>query len=214
MASAIALSLPVVAAEAPDSLERATAVFISSNFKLGVEQALLELGARGLEVDSAKVMRMVAEELAAPYSREAHDAAYEYVSAAIAARQKAAAATFLADAAARPGARVLPSGLIIETLAEGTGECPGADDNVRFRYRGTLPGGIEFDAIGPDEEPMTARPSNLVPGMTEGLQLMKAGGRYVLTIPSELGYGASGAGGAIPPDSPLRFEIDLIEIIH
>ncbi len=132
----------------------------------------------------------------------------------MAASQKAASEAFLAEAAARPGAKVLPSGLIIETVAEGSGESPSADDNVSFRYRGTLPGGIEFDAIAPEEEPMVAKPSNLVPGMTEGLQHMKPGGRYILTIPSELGYGASGAGGSIPPDTPLRFEIEFIEITN
>ncbi len=209
-----AIAQPALSAETPDSLERATAVFISSNFKLGVEQALRELSSRGLDVDSATVMRLVAQELATPYSRQAHDAAYEYVSAAMAASQKAASEAFLAEAAAKPGARILPSGLIIETVAEGSGESPSADDNVSFRYRGTLPGGIEFDAIAPEEQPMVAKPSNLVPGMTEGLQHMKPGGRYILTIPPELGYGASGAGGSIPPDTPLRFEIEFIEITN
>ena len=173
--------------EPADSLAADAATFIASNFKLGFSQAMNELSARGMTLDSAKVMEMVIAQMAQPYNRQAHTAAYEHVMRSITTAQTALAEEFLAEASARPGA-------------------------VAFRYVGSLPDGSVFDAIAPDEEAMTARPADLVPGMTEGLQLMKAGGRYILTIPSELAYGSSGAG-TIPPDTPIRFEIDFIEIL-
>lgn len=60
---------------------------------------------------------------------------------------------------------------------------------------------------------METRPSQLVPGMTEGICMMQAGGNYILTIPAALAYGAQGAGGVIPPDTPLRFDVELVDIL-
>lgn len=214
MILAVAASvLPAGAATAPaDSTQRAVASFISSNFKLAVQQALSDLGSQGLALDSAAVLAMVKADLDTPYDRDAHTAAYEAVMLAVADARKVINDRFMAEAAARPGAVVQPSGLVFETMTPGNGPHPTPESVVLLRYRGVLPDGTVFDEITPEEDPMETVASRLVPGMTEGLCLMQAGGNYILTIPAALAYGAQGAGGVIPPDTPLRFDVELVDI--
>lgn len=199
------------AAAAPDSLTEAAATMIVSNFQAGMSQMFSQLHAMGVDVDSATVVDMVVARLGQPYSNEAHRAAAMTLADAV---ERAAAArenAFLAAAAAREGARTMPSGLIIETLREGTGATPAAADTVVFHYIGKLADGTVFDD-STNGEPLTGPVTGMVVGMTEGLQQMKAGGRYVLTMPSALGYGQRGAGDVIPPNSPLEFTVELIEV--
>ena len=198
---------------AETQLDRAVAVFVASNIKLAVDNALHNLVATGVEVDTALVKTLIFEELSRPYNAEEHNVANTIIGSAVSARAVAESQQFLADAAAREGAKVLPDGLVIETLAPGEGSSPSAESTVLFRYTGSLPDGTVFDSIGPGEEPLKAVVADLTPGMTEGLQLMQPGGRYRLTLPSELGYGKEGVPGVIPPDCALQFDIELIEII-
>lgn len=103
------------------------------------------------------------------------------------------------------------SGLVYESLKEGTGASPTADDTVRVHYRGTL-AGKEFDSSYSRGQPTEFPVSRVIPCWTEGLQRMKVGGKARLTCPPEIAYGAKGVGGLIPPNSTLNFEVELIEI--
>jgi FKBP-type peptidyl-prolyl cis-trans isomerase len=112
---------------------------------------------------------------------------------------------------ARPGVTTTASGLQIEVLEEGTGAQPGDDARVTVHYRGMLIDGTEFDSSYERDEPYVTSLNAVIGGWTEGLQLMKAGGRYRLVIPPELGYGPQGSPPAIGPNATLVFEIELID---
>ncbi|MDR1557880.1 MAG: FKBP-type peptidyl-prolyl cis-trans isomerase [Tannerellaceae bacterium] len=104
------------------------------------------------------------------------------------------------------------SGLQYQVITEGTGEKPTATDQVKVHYTGTLLDGTVFDSsIG--REPAVFGVSQVIPGWTEGLQIMPVGSKYTFWIPSELGYGERGAGGQIKPNSLLKFEVELLEIV-
>lgn len=104
------------------------------------------------------------------------------------------------------------SGLKYEILTEGTGASPKADDNVTVHYEGTLLDGTKFDSSYDRNETITFPLNRVIPGWTEGLQLMKEGAKYKFTIPSELAYGAQGAGGVIPPNADLIFTVELFKV--
>jgi len=105
-----------------------------------------------------------------------------------------------------------PSGLKYEVLKEGTGAKPTATSNVTVHYRGTLTDGKEFDSSYKRGQPATFPLNRVIKGWTEGVQLMTEGSKYKFTIPPELGYGAAGAGGSIPPNATLIFEVELIKV--
>ncbi|MDL1900709.1 FKBP-type peptidyl-prolyl cis-trans isomerase [Anaerolineae bacterium CFX9] len=119
---------------------------------------------------------------------------------------------FLAQNALEEGVITLPSGLQYKVIEEGTGARPTLNDSVTVHYRGTLTDGTEFDSSF-GGEPITFPLRNVIQGWQEGLQLMTVGSRYMLYIPSELGYGARGTpGGPIPPNATLIFEVELLGI--
>jgi FKBP-type peptidyl-prolyl cis-trans isomerase FklB len=98
-------------------------------------------------------------------------------------------------------------------LEEATGPTPESTNQVRVHYRGTLIDGTEFDSSYSRNEPATFGVQGVIPGFGEGLQLMSAGSKYRFFIPSELAYGANGAGGMIGPNATLIFELELLEIL-
>jgi FKBP-type peptidyl-prolyl cis-trans isomerase FkpA len=106
----------------------------------------------------------------------------------------------------------LPSGVIVETVKEGKGESPKASDKVKVHYRGTLENGTEFDSSYKRNEPITFPLQRVVPCWTEGVQKIKVGGKAKLTCPPDTAYGSRGVPGAIPPNSTLQFEIELLAI--
>lgn len=107
----------------------------------------------------------------------------------------------------------LPSGLIYQSLKEGTGASPAATDTVRVHYRGTFPdGGKEFDSSYSRNEPTEFPLNRVIPCWTEGVQKMKVGGKAKLVCPPGIAYGARGAGGVIPPNATLNFEIELLAV--
>ncbi len=120
---------------------------------------------------------------------------------------------FLAENGKRAGVVTLPSGLQYEVLKEGTGATPTRDSTIRAHYAGTLVDGTEFDSSYRRNEPLELGVTQVIPGWTEALLLMKEGAKWKLYIPSELGYGARGAGATIPPHSTLIFEMELIEVV-
>ena len=119
---------------------------------------------------------------------------------------------FAQQAAKEPGARVTASGLIFRSLQEGQGASPVASDKVKVHYRGTLPDGKEFDSSFKRNQPIDFPLSAVIPCWTEGVQLMKVGGKAKLTCPPAIAYGSRGAGGVIPPNATLQFEVELIAI--
>lgn len=120
--------------------------------------------------------------------------------------------TFLAQNKAKPGIKTTASGLQYEVLNPGTGAQPKATDQVTVHYKGTLLNGFEFDSSYKREQPATFGLSQVIPGWTEGVQLMKEGSKYRFFIPYKLAYGARGAGQDIPPYSTLIFEVELIKV--
>ncbi len=115
-------------------------------------------------------------------------------------------------AAKETGAVVTKSGLVYRSLKDGTGPQPAATDRVRVHYKGTFPDGREFDSSYKRSEPTEFPLSRVIPCWTEGVQLMKAGGKAKLTCPASIAYGERGAGGVIPPNATLQFEIELLAI--
>jgi len=125
-----------------------------------------------------------------------------------------AAVTLSPTYSATPKTITTDSGLQMIEVKEGTGTTPKSGDTVRVHYTGTLPDGKKFDSSRDRNEPFefTLGQGQVIQGWDEGIALMKVGGRSNLIIPSELGYGAQGAGGKIPPNSTLHFDVELIGI--
>lgn len=119
---------------------------------------------------------------------------------------------FAQEAAKEAGAKVTPSGLVFRSLQEGQGASPMATDKVKVHYRGTFPDGREFDSSYKRNKPIDFPLNAVIPCWTEGVQLMKVGGKAKLTCPPAIAYGARGAGGVIPPNATLQFEVELIAI--
>jgi FKBP-type peptidyl-prolyl cis-trans isomerase len=116
---------------------------------------------------------------------------------------------FLAWNARQPGVQTTASGLQYKVLKEGEGARPTDADVALIKYKGTLRDGTVFDQN--DRAPLPV--AQVVPGFSEGLKLMQKGGKYRLWIKPELGYGDRDTGGAIPPNSVLVFDVDLLEFI-
>jgi FKBP-type peptidyl-prolyl cis-trans isomerase FkpA len=104
------------------------------------------------------------------------------------------------------------SGLVYQSLKEGTGASPGATDTVNVHYRGTLADGREFDSSHKRGQPAEFPLNRVIPCWTEGVQMMKPGGKARLTCPPAIAYGERGAGSVIPPNATLQFEIELLSV--
>ncbi len=119
---------------------------------------------------------------------------------------------FAQTAAKEPGAKVTASGLVFRSVQDGQGASPSATDKVKVHYRGTFPDGKEFDSSYKRNQAIEFPLNGVIPCWTEGVQLMKIGGKAKLTCPPNIAYGARGAGGVIPPNATLQFEVELIAI--
>jgi FKBP-type peptidyl-prolyl cis-trans isomerase FkpA len=118
----------------------------------------------------------------------------------------------LVAAAKEPGAKTTASGLVIRMTKEGAGTQPTAASTVKVHYKGTFPDGKEFDSSYKRGEPIEFPLSGVIRCWTEGVALMKVGGAARLTCPSAIAYGARGAGGVIPPNATLVFEVELLGV--
>ena len=118
----------------------------------------------------------------------------------------------LAAAAKEPGAKVTASGLVINMVKEGTGAQPTATSTVKVHYRGMFPDGREFDSSYKRNEPIEFPLNGVIKCWTEGVAMMKVGGAARLTCPASIAYGARGAGGVIPPNATLVFEVQLLGV--
>ena len=126
--------------------------------------------------------------------------------------EKKAGAAFLASEAAQPGAVKQPTGFIYKEVKAGTGPAPKATDKVKVHYRGTLIDGTVFDSSIDRGQPATFPLNGVIPCWTQGLQLMKEGGKARLVCPSELAYGDAGSPPKIKGGATLVFEVELISI--
>jgi FKBP-type peptidyl-prolyl cis-trans isomerase FkpA len=109
-------------------------------------------------------------------------------------------------------AETLPSGVKVAHTLVGSGANPKASDAVKVHYRGTLANGTEFDSSYKRGQPATFPLSRVVPCWTEGMQKIKVGGKATLTCPPATAYGDRGAGGVVPPNATLTFEVELLAI--
>ena len=138
----------------------------------------------------------------------------EMVQAKLGAAAKAEGAKFLAENGKRKGVSTTPSGLQYEVVTPGKadGKKPTATSKVKVHYAGTLINGKKFDSSYDRNEPIEFELNRVIPGWTEGVQLMSEGAKFKFYIPSEIGYGERGAGADIGPNETLIFEVELLEV--
>ena len=115
-------------------------------------------------------------------------------------------------AAGPSGTENLPGGIVVKHLTVGKGKNPSATDTVQVHYRGTLADGKEFDSSHKRGQTATFPLNRVIPCWTQGLQRLAVGGKAVLTCPPAVAYGERGAGGVIPPNATLTFEVELVSI--
>jgi FKBP-type peptidyl-prolyl cis-trans isomerase len=126
--------------------------------------------------------------------------------------EKAKGQKFLDENKTKDGVVTLPSGLQYKVITMGTGAKPLATDVVKVHYHGTTIDGTVFDSSVQRGEPISFALNQVIPGWTEGVQLMPVGSKFMFFIPSNLAYGDQGAGGVIKPGSTLIFEVELLGI--
>ncbi|MDO9158823.1 MAG: FKBP-type peptidyl-prolyl cis-trans isomerase [Burkholderiaceae bacterium] len=125
----------------------------------------------------------------------------------------AAALAATGAASALAASQTLPSGVKVEHTTEGSGAQPRATDTVQVHYRGTLADGKEFDSSFKRNAPASFPLNRVIPCWTQGVQTMKVGGKATLTCPPATAYGERGAGGSVPPNATLTFEVELLSIV-
>ncbi|WP_321425387.1 FKBP-type peptidyl-prolyl cis-trans isomerase [uncultured Bacteroides sp.] len=185
---------------------------------LGIGQNLLSMGAQEINVDDfANAIKSVlnGEEPAISHA-EAREIVNKYF-AELEAKMNDAniekGVTFLEENKKKENVVTLPSGLQYEVLTEGNGKLANATDQVKCHYEGTLIDGTLFDSSVKRGEPAIFGVNQVIPGWVEALQLMPEGSKWRLYIPSDLAYGARGAGEMIPPHSTLIFDVELIQVL-
>ena len=187
---------------------------------LGIGQNLLGMGAKGISVtDFAQAVSDVLNgNPTAMTHNEARDIVnkfFEELEQKINTENQEKGKQFLAENAKRPGVVTLPSGLQYEVVNEGqvNGRYAKPTDRVQCHYEGHLIDGTLFDSSVKRGQPATFGVTQVIPGWVEALQLMPEGAKWKLYIPSELAYGAQGAGEMIPPHSTLVFEVELLKVL-
>ncbi len=201
------------------------------SYSLGVsvgrylDSTLDEYSKMGLNLDSALILRGVQDAIADKTALNeeevqammtALEEQFREKQAAIAeaeaAQAIAAGKTYLEENAKKEGVTVTESGLQYEVLQAADGAKPAATDTVKVHYTGTLTDGTKFDSSLDRGEPAQFPLNRVIPGWTEGVQLMNVGSKFKFTIPSELAYGERDMG-VIKPNSVLVFEVELLDIV-
>ncbi len=181
-------------------------------YGMRLQSSLKDMETLGLKADAAAVGPYVAQVIKGADLGFTQSSAQHYLDGLISGAQQVSAeseAKFVADEGAKPGAVTTPTGLVFQTISEGAGTPPTKAQKVKISYVARLSNGEIFDST---DEPVVFDLINLIPGFSEGLQMMKPGGKYRLVIPSQLGYGEHGAGGVIPPGAALDFTVELLSI--
>lgn len=172
----------------------------SSAFSAGVADAINAAPMQLTQEQMSEAMK--AQQLAKQKARE------EAGNAAMANGKK-----FMEENKGKPGVTTLESGLQYQVITAGEGESPKDSEKVKVHYRGTLIDGKQFDSSYDRGKPAEFGVKGVIPGFSEALMLMKPGSKWKVFIPSELGYGARGAGGNIGPNETLIFDLELLEIV-
>ena len=189
------------------------------SYSLGVSVAL-NLKEQGFEISSlddfSKALHdvMAGTELALPMEKvnETVNNFFKDLTEKKSEELKVEGESFLAENAKREGVVTLPSGLQYEVTQDAEGDKPKAENTVTTHYHGTFINGNVFDSSVQRNQPASFPVNGVIKGWTEALQMMSVGAKWKLFIPSELAYGAQGAGQAIPPHTSLIFEVELISI--
>ena len=166
---------------------------------LGIGQNLLGMGAKGIAVDD--FAQAIKDVLEGNQTAISHQEAREIVN------------KYFEELETKMNAANIEQGKQYEVITEGTGKKAQATDQVKCHYEGTLIDGTLFDSSIKRGQPAVFGVNQVIPGWVEALQLMPEGSKWKLFIPSELAYGAQGAGEMIPPHSTLVFEVELIEVL-
>ncbi len=207
-----AVSTPVVIKNATDSFSYALGMNIANNLKQqGVEEVNYAEKQKAMKDIYGKQTPALAEDQANKTIQEK----IRQMQEAKANKVKAEGIAFLANNAKRPNVITLKSGLQYEVLRKSDSAVlvsPTLEDTVVTNYKGTLIDGTEFDNSYKRGQPLTLPVGGVIKGWTEALQLMHVGDKWKIYIPSELGYGDRGAGGAIPGGATLVFEMELLGI--
>ena len=196
---------------------------VSYALGLNIGKQLASMGAEGLNIDDfAQAIKDVlagreqmtmseSQQVVQKFFQEA-EAKQRAKAAEMGKAAKAEGEKYLAENAKKDGVITTKSGLQYMVLTEGTGKSPKATDSVKCHYEGFLINGTVFDSSIQRGEPATFPLGGVIAGWTEGLQLMKEGGKTRFFIPYNLAYGESGAAGSIPPYAALIFDVELIEV--
>lgn len=186
---------------------------------LGIGQNLLGMGAKNIVVeDFAQAIKDVMDgnktAITHEEAREIVNKYFEEMQSKMSAAAIEQGAKFLEENGKKEGVVTLPSGLQYEIITEGTGGKATATDQVKCHYEGKFLDGTVFDSSYQRNQPATFGVNQVIPGWVEALQLMPAGSKWRLYIPSDLAYGAQGAGDAIPPHSTLVFDVELLDVLN
>jgi FKBP-type peptidyl-prolyl cis-trans isomerase FklB len=200
---------------AQDSISYSIGTDIGKNLKKGAYPINVAALAQGVsDVMAEKELLLTDEEVKEMlnlYRKEAQ-AAQKKVQSEQGEKNMSEGPKFLEENKTKEGVVVLESGLQYKVITEGSGKTPKATDKVSVHYKGTLLNGKEFDSSYKRNQPAEFPVNGVIKGWTEALQLMKEGSKWMLYIPSDLAYGARGAGGDIGPNATLIFEVELLEV--
>ena len=198
---------------------------LSYGLGLGIGQQLAQMNIEGLNIDDfadairdvingndLKVEHREAQQIVQNYFAE-QEKKLQAERAEKGKAAKEAGEKYLAENAKKEGIITTASGLQYKVLKEGTGKQPKATDKVRCHYEGFLIDGTVFDSSVQRGEPAVFPLDGVIVGWTEGLQLLREGGKYRFFIPYKLGYGEGGAGASIPPFATLVFDVELLEVL-
>lgn len=212
-AASAQMAAPAPTPAEADSLAQAMACFVAPS----VAKTLDDLERLDASVDRERFLAAFVEILRGGQPSMTPREADAFIGKYVAARRPiipdtlsvASQQAFIDQVADSKGAKRLSSGVVVVTLKAGKGDCPTDTSTAVVRYTGRFANGYVFDST---EEPVEFIVCDLVPGFSEGLRHMQAGGHYRLVIPAELGYGPKGVAGHIPGNAALDFEVELIEI--
>jgi FKBP-type peptidyl-prolyl cis-trans isomerase FklB len=197
---------------------------VSYALGLGIGSQLKSMGAESLNIDDfaqaikdvlndseLKISMADSQKIVQKFFQE-QEAKQRAAMAETGKKLKAEGEAYLAENAKKDGVITTASGLQYTVLKEGTGKSPKATDTVVCHYEGFLTNGTVFDSSIQRSEPAAFPLNGVIAGWTEGLQLMKEGGKNRFFIPYHLAYGEAGAAGSIPPYAALIFDVELIEV--